>query len=119
MAKSRRTGRTRPTFSVNTVPREFIIEAWERQCALAEEPIRALMGQVMTEQPAVGIYLTVCDERLGDESERNQLIPLSALSGEAHLRIKDRTQLIMLLHFVRRTIAKLTMVKRQLRWRMK
>jgi len=77
-------------FSMNTVPREFIVEAWERQCALAEEPTRALMGQFMTEQPAVGIYLTVCDEQLGDEREQSQLIPLASAVWEAMTRMRGR-----------------------------
>jgi hypothetical protein len=80
-------GHPRPTFCVKTVPREFMIEAWERQCALAEEPTRVLMKQFMDEQPAVGIYLTVCDEQLGDESERSQLIPLASAVWEAMTRM--------------------------------
>ena len=72
------------------VPREFIIEAWERQCALAEAPTRVLMQRFMTEQPAVGIYLTVCDERLGDEAGRSQLIPLASAVWEAMTRARGQ-----------------------------
>jgi len=75
---------------MKTVSREFIVEAWERQCALAVEPTRVLMGQFMAEQPAVGIYLTVCDEQLGDEAERSQLIPLAATAWEAMTRTHGR-----------------------------
>ena len=67
-----------------------MIEAWERQCALAEEPTRVLIKQFMDEQPAVGIYLTVCDEQLGDESERSQLIPLASAAWEAMTRARGK-----------------------------
>ena len=82
--------RNRPAFPVKIVPREFIIEAWERQCALAEAPTRVLMQRFMTEQPAVGIYLTVCDERLGDEAGRSQLIPLASAAWEAMTRTRGQ-----------------------------
>jgi len=75
---------------MKTVPREFIVEAWERQCALAEEPTRALMGQFMKEQPAVGIFLTVCDEQLDDEGDESQLIPLASTIWEAMTRMRGR-----------------------------
>lgn len=83
-------GPTRLAFSMNTIPRELVIEVWERQCALAEEPTRALAGQFMKEQPAVGIFLTVCDEQLCDESEQSQLIPLASAVWEAMTRMRGR-----------------------------
>jgi hypothetical protein len=68
---------------MNTVPRETIIEVWERQSALAQEPTRSLVKQFFDEQPALGIYMTVCDEQLGEEAERSQLIPLAVTVWEA------------------------------------
>lgn len=75
---------------MTTAPRETIIEVWERQCALAQEPTFSLMKQFFDEQPALGIYLTVCDEQLGEEAEQSQLIPLAATIWEAMTRACGR-----------------------------
>jgi rhamnogalacturonyl hydrolase YesR len=75
---------------MKTVPREFVVEAWERQCGLLEGPTRDLMRQFMDEQPAVGIFLTVGDEQLGDEAEESQLIPLASAVWEAMTRMRGR-----------------------------
>lgn len=75
---------------MKTVPRGFMVEAWERQCALAEEPTHVLTGQFMDEQPAVGIFLSVCDEQLGDEGNESQLIPLALAAWEAMTRMRGR-----------------------------
>lgn len=75
---------------MNTVPREIIIETWERQCELEEEPARAMVNQFMDEQPAVGIYLMVCDEQLGGEVAQSQLIPLACCVWEAMTRLHGR-----------------------------
>ena len=48
------------------------------------------MGQFMKEQPAVGIFLTVCDEQLGDEREQSQLIPLASAVWEAMTWMRGR-----------------------------
>jgi len=75
---------------MKTVPREFIIEAWERQCALTSSASSALMHQFMDEQPAIGIYLLVCDEQLGGDAGSDQLIPLAAAVWEAMTRMRGR-----------------------------
>lgn len=80
---------------MKTVPRELIVETWERQCALAEEPARAMIHQFMDEQPALGIYLMVCDEQLGSEAEESQLVPLAACAWEAMTRAQgDRLKMV-------------------------
>jgi hypothetical protein len=75
---------------MKTVPSELIIETWERQCVLGEEASRSLMKQFFDEQPALGIYLFACDEQLGKESERSQLIPLAATVWEALTRARGK-----------------------------
>lgn len=75
---------------MKTVPREFMIEAWERQCALAEEPSRDLTNKFMEEQPAAGIFLSVCDEQLGIDAAGSQLIPLALAVWEAMTRAHGR-----------------------------
>jgi hypothetical protein len=70
------------------VSSEFIVEAWERECELGQEASSALVLQFMNEQPAVGIFLTVCDEQLGDEAEQSQLIPLATAIWEAMTRAR-------------------------------
>jgi hypothetical protein len=60
-----------------------IVEVWERQCDLGEEPSRELAMQFMKEQPAVGVYLAAQYENLGDEAEESQLIPLASAVWEA------------------------------------
>ena len=83
-------GRTRSAFSMNTIPRQLVIEVWERQCALGENEALALMKQFFEEQPALGIYLHVCDEQLGQEAANSQLIPLAATIGEAAARTRGK-----------------------------
>lgn len=73
---------------MKTVPREFIIEAWEHQCAATSASGGALMRQFMDEQPAIGIYLLVCDEQLGGDAESSQLIPLAAAVWQAMTRMR-------------------------------
>ena len=83
-------GRIRSAFSMNTIPRQLVIEVWERQCALGENEALALMKQFFEEQPALGIYLHVCDEQLGQEAANSQLIPLAATIGEAATRTRGK-----------------------------
>jgi hypothetical protein len=78
-------GRTRPAFFMNTIPRELVIEVWERQCALGENEARSLMKQFFDEQPALGTYLFVCDEQLVQDAA-SQLIPLASTIWEAATR---------------------------------
>lgn len=75
---------------MQTVPRDLILEVWERQCALDLEPTRTLMMRFLEEQPAVGIYLTANDEQLGDEAEQSQLIPLAATVWESMTLTRGR-----------------------------
>ena len=70
------------------VSSEFIIETWQRQCELGREASNTLAQQFMKEQPAVGIFLTVCDEQLGAEAERSQLIPLATTVWETMTRVR-------------------------------
>ncbi len=75
---------------MKTVPREIIEEVWERQCTLGEAQVQDLMRQFMDEQPAVGLYLAAHDEKLGDEADRSQLIPLASTVWEAMTLVRGR-----------------------------
>ena len=83
-------GRTRSAFSMNPIPRELIIEVWEHQCALGENEARSLMKQFFDEQPALGVYLFVCDEQLDQDSAQSQLIPLASTIWEAATRTRGK-----------------------------
>jgi hypothetical protein len=90
MAKSRH-GRPDPAgFSMNTIPRELVIEVWERQCAMGEDDSRSLMKQFFDEQPVLGIYLFACDEKLDQESAQSQFIPLASTIWEAATRTRGK-----------------------------
>jgi hypothetical protein len=75
---------------VTTVPREFIVEAWERQCALDQGPCERLVQQFVQEQPAIGIFLTVSSEQAGDDQGDSPLIPLALAIWEAMTRTLGR-----------------------------
>ena len=74
---------------MNTIPRELIIEVWERQCALGENEARSLMKQFFDEQPALGVYLFVCDEQLVQDAA-SQLIPLASTIWESATRTRGK-----------------------------
>ena len=74
---------------MNTIPRELIIEVWERQCALGENEARSLMKQFFDEQPALGFYLFACDEQ-HDRDAASQLIPLASTIWEAATRTRGQ-----------------------------
>jgi hypothetical protein len=88
VAKSRH-GRTWPAFFMNTIPRELIIEVWERQCAMDENEARSLMKQFFDEQPALGVFLFACDEQF-EQDAANQLIPLASTIWEAATRTRGK-----------------------------
>ncbi len=75
---------------MKTVPRELIIETWERHCAMGEEACRSMMKQFFDEQPALGIYLFACDEQLAREAEQSPFIPLAATLWEALTRTRGK-----------------------------
>jgi hypothetical protein len=75
---------------MNTVPRDIVIETWERQCALEQEESRSLVAGFLEEQPALGIWLLGCDEQLEEEAADSQLIPLATLAWESLTRTRGR-----------------------------
>jgi hypothetical protein len=83
-------GRPRSAFSMNPIPRQLVIEVWERQCVLGEKESLSLMKQFFDEQPALGVFLLVCDEQLEQEAAKSQLIPLAATIWEAATRTRGK-----------------------------
>jgi hypothetical protein len=69
---------TSPNHVMKTVPLETVLDTWDRHCGLGQEESRVMMKRFLDEQPFLGAYLLACDEQLGAESERSQLIPLVA-----------------------------------------
>jgi hypothetical protein len=65
---------------MNPIPRELVIEVWERQCVLGENETLALMKQFFDEQPALG----------EQEAAKSQLIPLAATIWEAATRTRGK-----------------------------
>ena len=54
---------------MRTASREEIDEVWDKLCELNEEDTGDLVRRFMEEQPALGIYLSVSFESLGDSPE--------------------------------------------------
>ena len=74
---------------MNTIPRELIIEVWERQCAMDENEARSLMKQFFDEQLALGVFLFACDEQF-EQDAANQLIPLASTIWETATRTRGK-----------------------------
>lgn len=68
---------------MNTVPRDLILESWNRQCDLDESASRELVQRFSNEQPALVVYLAAMSETLGDDAENSQLIPLALTIWES------------------------------------
>ena len=68
---------------MTTVPRETIMQAWERVCALDEEQTATVTKQFLDEQPALSVYLLACNDQLGDEAGQSTVIDLTIAIWEA------------------------------------
>ena len=62
---------------MKTVPREQMIETWERLCDLDEKQSAAMSKKFLEEQPALGVYLLASTENMGKEAEPSPIIELA------------------------------------------
>jgi len=64
---------------MKTVPREPIIEAWDRLCDLNKKQSTELSRRFTEGQPAVSVYLLAWTEEIGPEATQSPLIELAML----------------------------------------
>src|SRR5438067_160671 len=75
---------------MTSVPREGIIQAWERVCALDEAQTTAITKQFFKEQPALSAYLLACTDELGAEAAESTVIDLTITIWEAMTLARGR-----------------------------
>src|SRR4051812_45414611 len=68
---------------MTTVPREGILQAWERTCALDEAQTTAVAKQFLKQQPALSVFLLACTEELGAEAGQSLVIDLTMSMWDA------------------------------------
>ena len=68
---------------MTTLPREGILQAWERVCAFDEAQTTAVTKQFLIQQPALSAYLLACTEELGEEAGESTVIDLTITIWEA------------------------------------
>jgi len=69
------------------VPREIIVETWNRLCDLDEEASTQLSKQFFKAQPALGIYCAAQEENLGEEGEASPMIELTVAFWQAMTQV--------------------------------
>jgi hypothetical protein len=67
-----------------------IEEVWEHHCGLDEAQSREVSKRFLDQQPALGMYLLVCDEQLEDEALESQLVPLALTIWEVMTKANGR-----------------------------
>jgi hypothetical protein len=75
---------------MTTVPREMILQAWERVCALDEEQTTAITKQFLDEQPALSMYLLASTEELGVDAGQSNVIDLTIAIWDAMTLARGR-----------------------------
>jgi hypothetical protein len=68
---------------MTTVPRQGILQAWERVCALDDAQTTAVTKQFLNEQPALSAYLLAFTDELGTEAGRSVVTDLSVTIWDA------------------------------------
>src|SRR5712671_903490 len=68
---------------MTTVPRQAILQAWERVCALDDAQTTAVTKQFLNEQPALSAYLLAFTDEMGTEAGRSIITDLSITIWDA------------------------------------
>jgi hypothetical protein len=79
-----------PSCPNGSISREIIEETWARQCSLPDKELDNLVERFTQEQPALGEYLCVCDQKLGREGEDGKFMMLILTFWEAATRALGR-----------------------------